>query len=211
MQLVREFFELNLFHVLTHWQHAELVPRGADPASLLFVEHASPAAQPAPEFLLRPEDLPAIERAVVEVRAWHGDRFYASTIESNPVFGHLVSDETRALADSVFGGAPHVSILIISELPVSAEPRERAVQQLRNLGIGHLLEFPTLLADMLERIHPQGNYAPSQTLQMMRILKRYHLIRRQQLEFSFAADAPEPAVPPSVDTATAPEPPEDDA
>jgi hypothetical protein len=90
-------------------------------------------------------------------------------------------------------------VLVVSELPVSTEPRNRALDLLAGLGIGHVLEFPVLLGDMVERIHAHGNYAPSQTLQTMRLLKRYHLIRRQQLEFRFAVDPPVPPMPPPVE------------
>ena len=201
MQLVREFFELNLFHVLTHWQHEDLASRGADPASLLFVEHVRPEGVGKPEFYLRPEELPLLHRAVVEVRAWHADRFYPSLIQSNPGLGSVAGDETLALGETVFGGADFSTVLVVSELPVSREPRERSLDLLAGLGIGHVLEFSAMLADMLERVNAHGNYAPSQTLQTLRLLKRYQLIRRQQLEFSFAADAPVPSTPPPVDAA----------
>ncbi|HPA40590.1 MAG TPA: hypothetical protein PKV69_01160, partial [Candidatus Hydrogenedentes bacterium] len=52
-------------------------------------------------------------------------------------------------------------------------------------GMDHVAEFPMILGEILNRLSVQGNYAPSQTLQTMRLLKRYHFIRRQQMEFLF--------------------------
>ncbi len=189
MQLVREFFELNLFHVLTHWRHVDF-PRAAEPGYLLFVEHTNPEPGRDLDFLLRAEDVPSLYRAVVEVRAWHGDRFYPSVVENNPVLGHVAAEETRTLAQSVFGSPDFTSILIISELPTSPLPRAKSLDLLRQLGIGHVIEFPTILQDILGRLSAHGNYAPSQTLQTLRLLKRYNFIRRQQLEFAFPLEAP---------------------
>jgi len=189
MQLVREFFELRLFHVLTHWQHEGVLPRTADTTSLLFIEHTSPETGRAPGFVLAADEVTRLHRAVVEVRAWHADRFYASVIENSTALSHEPGSETRQLGRAVFGDE-FTTVLVLSELPASAAPRDKALQLLRERGIGHVIEFPVLLADMLDRVSAHGNYAPSQSLQTMRILKRYGLVRRQQLEFPFAAPAP---------------------
>lgn len=185
MQFVREFFELNRFHVLTHWQHDAPVARGVDSTALLFAENSQPEALGPLPFLLRPAELSGLRRAVVEVRAWHGDRFYPSVVENSAVLSHVVQEETLNLARSVFGSPDFVTVLILSELPASPRHRARSLELLQGRGIGHVLEFPTILQDMLAHVSVDGNYAPSQTLQTLRLLKRYNLLRRQQLEFSF--------------------------
>lgn len=184
LQLVREFFELNLFRVLTNWQQESWRTRGAEPGSQLFVENCGPATPGSSEFILLPSQVGCIERAVVEVRAWHGDRFYASTIESNPVLSQFVEEDSLALAREVFDGRDFQTILVVSELPATAEHRQRSASLLQNAGIGFVLEFPAILQDMLERVSVNGNYAASSSLQLMRLLKRYRLIRNQQLELN---------------------------
>ena len=184
MQLVREFFELNRFYVLPHWQCEDL-SHSAEGASLLFVERARVDGGTEPEFLLRPADLPGIGRAVVEVRAWHADRVYPSTIEGNPVFGHVATREIGELAEAVFGTADFTTILVVSELSTAPPIRARTLQMLQELGVGHVLEFPTLLGDLLDWVSVNGNYAPSQTLQTLRLMKRYGFARRQQMELIF--------------------------
>ncbi len=193
MQLVREFFELNRFYVLPHWQ-CEEVSHSSENTSLLFVERAQTEAGVEPEFLLRPADLPGVRRAVVEVRAWHADRVYPSTIDGNPVLGHVASQEMRDLAETVFGAAEFKTILVVSEFSAAPLVRARALQMLQGFGISHVLEFPTILADLLDGVSVNGNYAPSQTLQTLRLMKRYSFVRRQQMELSFpAAGSPESA------------------
>ncbi|MBI4557958.1 MAG: hypothetical protein HY706_10280 [Candidatus Hydrogenedentes bacterium] len=182
LQLVREFFELNLFRVLTNWQQP------GEHRAQLFVENSVPMAGPEREFVLRPADLSSLECAVVELRAWHADRFYPSLIEANPGFGDFTKEEALALAREVFGPRTLTTILVISEMPATADQRQRSVELLQALGVHHVLEFPTVLQDLLAKVSVNGVYAASQTLQTLRLLKRYRLVRHQQMELTFAAD-----------------------
>ena len=211
MQIVREFFELRLYHVLTHWQHEEAGGRGADPGTLLFVEPQHTEHDPLPNFLLTHEDLSHIPRCVVDIRAWHGDRFYPSVVESNPVLGRVASEETHQLAQEIFSTDEFTTLLVISELPQSHDPRMRALACLQDLGLDHVIEFPTLLSDMVQRINPHGQYTASPTLQLLRLLKRYDFIRRQQMEFPFPVEAPTTTITPAIETTDlAPEPDDED-
>lgn len=189
IQLVREFFELNRFSVLTHWPHQEDRQRAGEAGSLLFAERLGDEPEDVAPFVLHGSDVRILHRAVVEVRAWHGDKFYPSVIESSPILAHVASREVADLAGEVFGGAPFSTVLVISELPSSMGPRARSAQLLESLGIAHVIEFGTLLSSMAWQLASQGNYAPSQTLQTLRLLKRYNLLRRQQLEFAFQPES----------------------
>lgn len=187
LQLVREFFELNLFRVLTNWQQDSARQRAGEPAPQIFVENAAAAAvghAPAP-FVLKGEDVRNIERAVVEVRAWHAERFYPSVIEPNPVLWQFAREENLEFARELFSGRAFTTILVISELPPSPELRTRSISLLEETGIGHVLEFPVILKDVLDKLSESANYASSQTLQTLRLLKRYRFVRHQQMEFPF--------------------------
>ncbi len=199
LQLVREFFELNLFRVVTNWQQDSWRPRAGDPTTQLVVENTHPVAGATADFVLHPLHLGAIERALVEVRAWHADRFYPSTIETSPVLCQFVNDGSLDFARNLFDGRPCDTILILSELPSTAEQRARAVQLLRDCGIGYVMEFPAILQDMVDKVSVNGNYVGSATLQTLRLLKRYRLIRNQQMEFAFRPEFPAGAAPPVVD------------
>lgn len=199
-QLVREFFELNRFGVLTQWPHLADGFKSHEGGSLLFAEKLGGETGGDPPFLLRGEDAALLHRAVVEVRAWHADKFYPSVIESSPILAHIASDEVADLARDVFGGAVYSSVLVISELPASPARRARSLQLLEALPVGHVLEFSTLLAALARLLSSHGNYAPSQTLQTLRLLKRYNLVRRQQLEFPFQVEPPPPILPADVET-----------
>ncbi|GMW02920.1 MAG: hypothetical protein AMXMBFR84_40560 [Candidatus Hydrogenedentota bacterium] len=203
LQLVRECFELNVFRVLTNWQQDSRF-QFAESTGQLFVENtALPVPRELP-FVLRAEDIPAIDRAVIEVRAWHGDRFYPSVIEANPVLSQFVAPESLALARELFKGLPFVTVLVVSELPLSMDLRDRSAELLRRSGIGHVLEFPVLLQDLLNKVESQGMYVGSQTLQTLRLLKRYKFIRHQQMDLPFKPEAHVPPMPPPVHVVEAP-------
>jgi hypothetical protein len=197
LQLVREFFELNVFRVLTNWQQDPGRLRLTENSAQLFVENTRPVPVSDLPFALRAEDIGAIERAVVEVRAWHGDRFYASVIESSPVLSQFVAEDSLALAREVFGGAAFSTILVVSELPATPEHRNRSISLLKKAGIEHIIEFPQILHDLLDKVNINGSYAGSETLQTLRLLKRYKFVRNQQMEFLFTTEPPATAAPPA--------------
>ena len=203
VQLVREFFELNAFRVMTNWQHDLLRARGADHGLQMFVENTMHDPLQRAEFVLGPGEARALTRAVVAVRAWHADRVYASHIESNPVLLDVVSEESLARARQVFDDDSFDTVLVISELPASPEARERSITLFREAGLSHIVEFPTILHDMLDQISAGVSYGPSHTLQTLRLLKRYHFLQRQQLELPFPTEPPVRNTPPEVETADA--------
>jgi len=190
VQLVREFFELNLFQVLTNWHPSARRTRPGEHGGQLFAQNTAPQPERALPFLLQPGDVAAIARAVVEVRAWHGDRFYPSVIEANPVLYEFVSRDSLALASEVFQGQPFATVLVVSELPASADLRVRSLALLQDTGVGHVIEFAPILRDIVNRVDAYGTYPSSDTLQTLRLLKRYKLVRNQQMEFAFTTEAP---------------------
>jgi len=204
LQLVREFFEVNLFHVLTFWQHhpAANVP-GFDHGLLLFLENSQPVAPRQPDFVLQAPDVRSLRNAMVDIRAWHGDRFYPSVIENNPVLSNFVRDEMKLLAHNIFSTDEFSTILVISELPKTPEQRRKSIDLLKKTGIDHILEFPTIVEELLDKISENANYAMSETLQLLRLLKRYRFIRNQQMEFSFPLEPVRVVETPRVET-TAP-------
>ena len=204
VQIVREFFEFNGFHVMTHWQHDTARSRGSEHGIQLYVENTAAVIERTLDLVLRVGDIPAVSRALVEVRGWHTERFYASVIESNPVLLEVAGEAARARARQVFGVPNVKSILVISELPALSEPRQRAIDVLREGGVDHVIEFPTILHEIIDKLNAHVSYAPSQTLQTIRLLKRYDFIRRQQLEFPFSAEGPSEAQTPRIETAEDP-------
>ncbi len=183
LQLVREFFELNLFRVMPFWQRSERDPH-------FFVENALAPSSAVPEFELDAGGLASIARGAVSVRAWHADRFYASVIEANPTVTAFARRESHGTARALFGAAEYQHILVLSELPVSPAPRAAALQVLARLEVDHVIEFSTLLEGLVQRVGENGSYASSASLQLIQLFKRYRFFQQQQLELGFPLEPP---------------------
>lgn len=198
LHLVREFFELNRFKVFTHWpQHDR--DGGSDSGAQLYVENGAAAEAGDMDPILQPAVLSRLHRAVVEMRPWHTDRFYASLIEANPVLTQFAEPWSLGHAQDFFGSDDFRRILVISELPRTAEQRAQLVQRLAQTSVDHVLEFPAILHDLAERTALSGTYTGSPTLQLLQHLKRYRLLRNQQLELSFPREPRPTAHAPRVD------------
>jgi len=200
LQLAKEFFELNQFRVTTHWHQHDSDAVRNDGGMQVYVENTDPVTNDETGVLLQVNDVPAIHRAVVEVRPWHTDRLYASVLESNPVLTQFAEPWALGHARDYFGTDEFVTILILSELPRNPEQRFNAIEALKRLPVDHAIEFRTILEGLSQKVAPTGTYAGSHTLQLLQILKRYQLIRNQQMEFAFPMDPvmPKHAMPPLV-------------
>lgn len=187
LQLVKEFFELNGFMILTNRKH-QLRKIGADweysiellVGNLNFVE---PATEPG--FVLEPRNLKAIPRAIVDVKGWHTEVFYPSTIEQGRTLFAFVSPESLQYASRVFKEEPFSKVIVLSELPSNKEILDRSIDVLRKNGIDHVIEFATILKDLISRVQVNYNYTESDTLQLVRLMKRYGLVKDLQMEFMF--------------------------
>lgn len=204
LQLVREFFELHTFRVLTNWQHD--TPRASEATVQLFVENGQPEPERPLDTLLRLEDIPMIQRAVVDVRAWHGDRFYASVVENNPILTQFAQQASKEQAAAIFGADAGIkTVLVLSELPAAPEQRARTLAKFAESPVDHVIEFPTILHGLLEKVSAGGDYGASPTLATLRLLKRYRMVRNMQLEFMFRGERIARAAPGVID-ASVPEP-----
>ena len=191
-QIVRCFFELRGFRIWTNWRSGD--------GPQFCVDNPNPAPSTVDKgFLFYPLDMPSVERAAVAVRAWHGERLYPSVIEANPGLTAAFNDEMLHPADEYFQGQPYLKLLIVSEFPVSQQPRARVIELLRDSPVDHVMEYPALLQDLLNRVDVNSTYTGSPLLQTLRILKRYHFFRNQQLEFAFPHD-PDAMPLPHLDT-----------
>ena len=187
LNIVREFFELNQFRVMTRWEHEQGRSGSGEQGLQLYVVNTAPADVER-GFVLTAGDLRGVTQALVEIRAWHSDRFYPSVIENSAALRRIVEEDSLTRASDHFQSHEFVTILAISELPLSPEPRARSVELLGGIGVDHVIEFPVILQDLLDRINVNTNYPASPTLQMLRLLKGYRFIQNQQLELVFPTE-----------------------
>ena len=73
-------------------------------------------------------------------------------------------------------------ILVLPSLPTAEPFRSQSVELLKAHGIDAIISFRSMLIDILDKIEINQNYSKSDTLQVMRILKNYDLLKDAQLD-----------------------------
>jgi len=167
-ELAKIYFEMNGFLVR---QYGQFLILNLKPQSI----------DPPPGFLLGPIDLPAIERAIVEVKGWHTEKFFPSRLRRSPEIFDFVQPEVLKVTKNFFRGNKFKKILIVSHLP-QGETRKKSIKLFQGKGIDHVLEFDSILKYLIRKVRPNRNYINSDILQLLRLLKCYHLLKEPQLE-----------------------------
>jgi len=191
--IVREYFEQNGFLVRQVRKYEVMARKktGDEEIDLLVY---NPAYRPGadtrkPDFFLLPGELAFVHRGVVAVKAWHTGSFTPGTLKSSPeIFSFLEQDVLKEIPKlfpddaTVTDGEPPVKILVLPSLPTAEPFRSQSVQLLKERGVDAIISFRAMLLDLLERIEVNRSYGKSDTLQVMRILKNYDLLKDTQLE-----------------------------
>jgi len=189
--IVREYFEQNGFLVRQIRKYEVMARKktGDEEIDLLVY---NPAYQPGarkPDFFLLPGELAFVHRGVVAVKAWHTGSFTPGTLKSSPeIFSFLEQDVLKEIPKlfpddaAVTDGEPPAKILVLPSLPTAEPFRSQSVQLLKQRGVDAIISFRAMLLDLLERIEVNRSYGKSDTLQVMRILKNYDLLKDTQLE-----------------------------
>lgn len=190
-KVVREFLEANDFSVIANrkFQLVKAEPPGRYSIDILGKNMRYSEPQAALPMRLQAGHMRFIPNVIVDVKGWHSERFSPSLVATSPELFYFVSPNALEYARSVFGDAPFKSILVISEAPATEPVWFKMEEMLREKGVDHVLEFPTILSFLISHVEVNFNYVESETLQLIRILKRYGLVKGLQLELPFRARA----------------------
>jgi hypothetical protein len=196
--IVREYFEQNGFLVRQIRKYEVMARKktGDEEIDMLVYNprYRQDAGTRKPDFLLRPGELAHVQRGIVAVKAWHTGSFTPGTLKSSPeIFSFLEQDVLRevphlfpdgaAAGDADDGaGAQPLKILVLPSLPTAEPFRSQSIQLLKERGVDAIISFRAMLLDLLGRIEVNRSYGKSDTLQVMRILKNYDLLKDTQLE-----------------------------
>ena len=93
-----------------------------------------------------------------------------------------------AADDDAAGG--FTKILVLPSLPTAEPFRTQSVELLKERGVDAIISFRAMLLDLLENVEVNQNYTKSDTLQVMRILKNYDLLKDTQLDLLSERPAP---------------------
>lgn len=196
--IVREYFEQNGFLVrqARKYQVQARKKTGDEEIDLVVFNPARERGVRKPDFFLFPNELPYVHKAVVAVKGWHTGVFTPTMLRSSPeIFGFLeenvLKNVTRFFppnADEDEAGAL-TKILVLPSLPVAEPFRSQSVELLKARGVDAIISFRSMLIDLLDKVEVNQNYTKSDTLQVMRILKNYDLLKDTQLDLLSEAAA----------------------
>jgi hypothetical protein len=189
--IVREYFEQSGFLVrqVRKYQVTARRKSGDEEIDLLVYNPSWQRGARKPEFLLFSSELPFIQRAVVSVKPWHTNVFSPGILKSSPEIFRFLEENVLKEATRLFpatspgdGGGDLIKILVLPSLPTAEPFRSQSVELLKAAGVDAIISFRAMLLDLLEKIEINQNYTKSDTLQVMRILKNYDLLKDAQLD-----------------------------
>jgi hypothetical protein len=194
--IVREYFEQNGFLVrqLRKYDVQARKKTGDEEIDLLVYNPAYQRDSRKPDFFLFSNELAHIHRAIVVVKAWHTGRFTPMLLKSSPeIFRFLEENvlkevtklfpaESTGAASGEGGEAQPTKILVLPSLPITEPFRSQSLQLLKERGVDAIISFRAMLLDLIEKIEPNRSYGKSDTLQVIRILKNYDLLKDAQLD-----------------------------
>lgn len=189
--IVREYFEQNGFLVRQARKYQVQARRKAaeEEIDLVVFNPAWQRDSRRPDFFLFSNELPYVHRAIVAVKPWHTGVFTPNMLKSSPeVFRFLEDNVLKEVARLFPGDSPEdpggvlTKILVLPSLPTAEPFRSQSVELLKARGVDAIISFRAMLLDLLEKIEINQNYTKSDTLQVMRILKNYDLLKDTQLD-----------------------------
>ena len=195
--LVREYFEMNGFFVRQSRKYAVQSRRKrADEEGDLLVINPSPLRGAEAPFQLFSSDLPKISAAVVAVKAWHTTKAITPTMIKKGDLLEFVREEAVKAAKEAFADLtspedqPMAKILVLPGIPSTEPQRSESITLLRESGVDHVLTFRTILENLVQVVESNQSYAKSDTLQLLRLLRVYDMVKAAQLELFGGAIPP---------------------
>ncbi len=190
--IVREYFEQNGFLVrqVRKYQVQARRKTGDEEVDLVVYNPAYARNSRRPDFFLFANELNYIHRAIVVVKGWHTGTFTPNMLKSSPEIFRFLEENVAKEVKRFFpvdadepGNAPDVTrILVLPSLPTAEPFRSQSVAMLKEHGVDGIISFRSMLLDIIERVEINKSYGKSDTLQVIRILKNYDLLKDAQLD-----------------------------
>ena len=189
--IVREYFEQNGFFVrqVRKYQVQARKKTSEEEIDLLVVNPSWQRGSRKPDFFLFATELPFLQRAIVAIKPWHTDVFSPGTLKNAPekIFSFLQDNVLRQVArlfptEAEGAGADITKILVLPALPTAEPFRSQSVELLKQRGVDAMISFRGMLLELIDKVEINRSYGKSDTLQVIRLLKNYDLLKETQLD-----------------------------
>jgi hypothetical protein len=192
-QIVREYFELHGFHTrqLRKYPNAARGKLAEEEIDLAIINPTWSQGQRDPQFLLFATELPYIRQAIVSIQSWPTQqRFTPNMLRSSSDILKFLEKNVLKPTDPVFideeearlPEGPWAKILVLPSLPTTEPQRTESIRQLKLKGVDGMISMRTMLIDILQKMDSHRNYLKSDTLQLLRMLRNYDLLKDPQLD-----------------------------
>lgn len=197
--IVREYFEQNGFFVRQARKYQVQARRktGDEEIDLIVYNPTWARGSRRPDFFLFSSELPFVQKAIVAVKGWHTGVFTPATLKSSPEIFRFLEERVLKEASGLFppdsaedAGGAVTKILVLPSLPTAEPFRSQSVELLKAQGVDAIISFRAMLLDLLDKVEINQNYSKSDTLQVMRLLKNYDLLKDTQLDMFPDRSAP---------------------
>lgn len=187
--IVREYFEQNGFLVRQVRKYQVQARKKNDDEEVDLIVYNPGWARDSrrPDFFLFSNELPYLHRAVVAVKPWHTGIFTPNMLRSSPEIFRFLEDNVIKEVARYFpqeedddGGLS--KILVLPGLPTQEPYRSQSVELLKERGVDGIISFRAMLLDLIDKVEVNRNYLKSDTLEVIRILKNYELLKDGQLD-----------------------------
>jgi hypothetical protein len=206
--IVREYFEQNGFLVrqVRKYQVQARRKTGDEEVDLVVYNPAYARHSRKPDFFLFASELACIHRAIVVVKGWHTGRFTPAMLKSSPeIFRFLEENVVKEVkrffpvdAEEPGNAADVTKILVLPSLPTAEPFRSQSVAMLKEHGVDAIISFRSMLLDIIDSVEINKSYGKSDTLQVIRILKNYDLLKDAQLDLLAERATPPRKSPPKA-------------
>jgi hypothetical protein len=189
--IVREYFEQSGFLVRQARKYQVQARRkiAEEEIDLVVFNPGWQRGARKPDFFLFSNELQYVHRAIVAVKGWHTGVFTPTMLKSSPEIFRFLEDNVLKEASRFFPpdsspdeGGPLTKILVLPSLPTAEPFRSQSVELLKARGVDAIISFRAMLLDLIDKIEINQNYTKSDTLQVIRILKNYDLVKETQLD-----------------------------
>jgi len=193
--IVREYFEQNGFLVRQMRKYQVTARRKTtdEEIDLLVYNPAWQRGERKPDFFLFVSELKFLHQAVVAIKPWHTDVFTPGMLKNSPEIFRFLEGNVMKQAARFFPksdgsdaaaeyGEEITRVLVLPSLPTQEPYRSQSVQMLKERGVDGIISFRAMLQDLIENIETNLSYRKSDTLQVMRILKNYDLLKDPQMD-----------------------------
>jgi len=190
--IVREYFEQNGFLVrqVRKYQVQARKKTGDEEIDLLVYNPSWQRGSRKPDFFLFSNELQLVHRAMIAVKGWHTGVFTPNMLKSSPEIFRFLEDNVMKEATRFFPAAsedeesddPLTKILVLPSLPTQEPFRSQSIEMLKERGVDAIISFRSMLLDLIDKTEINRNYGKSDTLQVIRILKNYDLLKDAQMD-----------------------------